>query len=173
MLQPPSVVYFRPQGIPLFQLEQVVLDVDEYDALRLVDLEGLQQQEEAERMKVSHATCPHSGRHSPQIGGRSPHHREGDPHRRGQLRAGQQSLPLQRVQWILGNTLVAGTTKSWTWAGRWARSRQIAQSAMAIQGKLAVNDAVSADLPYAAFLPWPSTTSSPLRKCWKTSSRGG
>jgi predicted DNA-binding protein (UPF0251 family) len=54
--QPPSVVYFKPQGIPMFQLEQVVLGVDEYEALRLVDLEGLQQ-EAAERMKVSRATC--------------------------------------------------------------------------------------------------------------------
>jgi len=57
VLQPPSVAYFKPQGIPLFQLEQVVLGVDEYEALRLVDLEGLQQQEAAERMKVSRATC--------------------------------------------------------------------------------------------------------------------
>jgi predicted DNA-binding protein (UPF0251 family) len=50
-------VYFKPQGIPLFQLEQVVLGVDEYEALRLVDLEGLQQLEAAKRMKVSRATC--------------------------------------------------------------------------------------------------------------------
>jgi predicted DNA-binding protein (UPF0251 family) len=57
VLQPPSVVYFKPQGIPLFQLEQVVLGVDEYEALRLVDLEGLQQLEAAKRMKVSRATC--------------------------------------------------------------------------------------------------------------------
>jgi predicted DNA-binding protein (UPF0251 family) len=57
VLQPPSVVYFKPQGIPMFQLEQVVLGVDEYEALRLVDLEGLQQQEAAARMKVSRATC--------------------------------------------------------------------------------------------------------------------
>jgi predicted DNA-binding protein (UPF0251 family) len=51
------VVYFKPQGIPMFQLEQVVVGVDEYEALRLVDLEGLQQQEAAERMKISRATC--------------------------------------------------------------------------------------------------------------------
>jgi predicted DNA-binding protein (UPF0251 family) len=57
VLQPPSVVYFKPQGIPMFQLEQVVVGVDEYEALRLVDLEGLQQQEAAERMKISRATC--------------------------------------------------------------------------------------------------------------------
>jgi predicted DNA-binding protein (UPF0251 family) len=57
VLQPPSVVYFKPQGIPMFQLEQVVLGVDEYEALRLVDLEGLQQEDAAKRMKVSRATC--------------------------------------------------------------------------------------------------------------------
>jgi predicted DNA-binding protein (UPF0251 family) len=57
VLQPPSVVYFKPRGIPLFQLEQVVLGVDEYEALRLVDLEGLQQKDAAERMKISRATC--------------------------------------------------------------------------------------------------------------------
>jgi predicted DNA-binding protein (UPF0251 family) len=57
VLQPPSVVYFKPQGIPMFELEQVILGVDEYEALRLVDLEGLQQQEAAVRMKVSRATC--------------------------------------------------------------------------------------------------------------------
>jgi predicted DNA-binding protein (UPF0251 family) len=51
------VAYFKPQGIPMFQLEQVVLSVDEYEALRLVDLENLQQQEAAERMKISRATC--------------------------------------------------------------------------------------------------------------------
>ena len=57
VLQPPSVVYYKPQGIPLFQLEQVILGVDEYEAIRLVDNEGLQQQEAAERMKISRATC--------------------------------------------------------------------------------------------------------------------
>lgn len=57
VLQPPSVVYYKPQGIPLFQLEQVILGVDEYEAVRLVDYEGLQQKEAAERMKVSRATC--------------------------------------------------------------------------------------------------------------------
>jgi predicted DNA-binding protein (UPF0251 family) len=41
----------------MFQLEQVILGVDEYEALRLVDLEGLQQKDAAERMKVSRATC--------------------------------------------------------------------------------------------------------------------
>jgi predicted DNA-binding protein (UPF0251 family)/DNA-directed RNA polymerase subunit RPC12/RpoP len=57
VLQPPTVVYYKPQGIPLYQLEQIILAVDEYEAVRLVDYEGLQQADAAERMQVSRATC--------------------------------------------------------------------------------------------------------------------
>jgi predicted DNA-binding protein (UPF0251 family) len=38
-------------------LEQVTLTVDEYEALRLVDRDGLDQQQAAGRMGVSRATC--------------------------------------------------------------------------------------------------------------------
>jgi uncharacterized protein len=55
--EPPSVAFFKPQGIPLFQLEQVVLGVDEFEAIRLVDYEGLHLEDEAERLQVSRATC--------------------------------------------------------------------------------------------------------------------
>ena len=54
---PPSVVYFKPQGIPMVLLEQETLTVDEYEAIRLVDKDGLDQQEAAKRMGVSRATC--------------------------------------------------------------------------------------------------------------------
>jgi len=54
---PPQVVYFKPQGIPMVQLAQVVLQVDEYEALRLVDREKLDQEQAAQRMGVSRATC--------------------------------------------------------------------------------------------------------------------
>jgi predicted DNA-binding protein (UPF0251 family) len=54
---PPRVVYFKPQGIPMVQLGQVVLHVDEYEALRLVDQEKLDQGQAAERLGVSRATC--------------------------------------------------------------------------------------------------------------------
>jgi predicted DNA-binding protein (UPF0251 family)/DNA-directed RNA polymerase subunit RPC12/RpoP len=57
VMQPPSAVYYKPQGIPLYRLEQVILAVEEYEAVRLVDYEGLQQKDAAERMKVSRATC--------------------------------------------------------------------------------------------------------------------
>jgi predicted DNA-binding protein (UPF0251 family)/DNA-directed RNA polymerase subunit RPC12/RpoP len=54
---PPSVVYFKPQGIPMVQLEQETLTVDEYEAIRLVDKDGLDQQQAAGRMGISRATC--------------------------------------------------------------------------------------------------------------------
>jgi len=55
--QPPAVTYYKPQGIPLFQLEQVVLDVDEFEAIRLVDYEGLHLEDAARKLNVSRATC--------------------------------------------------------------------------------------------------------------------
>ena len=57
VLKPPSVLFYKPQGVPLAQLRRVVLEVDEYEAIRLVDKEGLQQNEAAERMDISRATC--------------------------------------------------------------------------------------------------------------------
>ncbi|MFS6804367.1 DUF134 domain-containing protein [Edwardsiella tarda] len=47
---------FKPNGIPLPQLEQVMLARDEFEALRLVDREGLQQQQAAAEMGVSRQT---------------------------------------------------------------------------------------------------------------------
>jgi predicted DNA-binding protein (UPF0251 family) len=55
--QPPAVTYYKPQGIPLFQLEQVVLNVDEFEAIRLVDYEGLHLEDAARQLNVSRATC--------------------------------------------------------------------------------------------------------------------
>jgi len=52
----PEARYFKPRGIPLSQLEEVVLGFEELEALRLAHLEGLYQQEAAERMGVSRAT---------------------------------------------------------------------------------------------------------------------
>lgn len=52
----PGVAYFKPRGIPLTRLEEVVLTVDEFEAVRLADLEGLYQEQAAERMHVSRQT---------------------------------------------------------------------------------------------------------------------
>jgi predicted DNA-binding protein (UPF0251 family) len=52
----PNSTYFKPRGIPLAALEEMVLTVDEHEAVRLADLKGLQQEEAAQRMSVSRAT---------------------------------------------------------------------------------------------------------------------
>ena len=57
VMYPPSAVYFKPQGIPMVHLEQIVLGVDEYEAIRLVDLEGLDQKGAAGKMNISRPTC--------------------------------------------------------------------------------------------------------------------
>lgn len=50
------VSYFKPQGIPMVSLSEVVLTLDAYEALRLVDVEGVDQQAAALRMNVSRST---------------------------------------------------------------------------------------------------------------------
>lgn len=52
----PASNYFKPAGIPLRILEEVVLDMDELEAMRLTDLEGRYQQDAAEKMGVSRQT---------------------------------------------------------------------------------------------------------------------
>jgi uncharacterized protein len=46
----------RPLGRPAFDLEVVTLGIDELEALRLADLEGLYQEAAAERMGISRPT---------------------------------------------------------------------------------------------------------------------
>jgi predicted DNA-binding protein (UPF0251 family) len=52
----PTISYFKPRGVPLRQMEEVRLTIDQMEALRLADLEGLSQQEAGSRMGVSRAT---------------------------------------------------------------------------------------------------------------------
>ncbi len=52
----PNSTFFKPRGIPLCDLEEIVLTFDEFEALRLADLDGLYQEEAAKKMKVSRAT---------------------------------------------------------------------------------------------------------------------
>ena len=52
----PTVYYFKPRGIPLRCLEEVVLLSDELEALKLHDIDGLEQIEAAKKMKISQPT---------------------------------------------------------------------------------------------------------------------
>lgn len=52
----PTVVLFKPRGIPATMLEQVTLSCEELEAIRLKDLDGFDQAEAAQEMNVSRAT---------------------------------------------------------------------------------------------------------------------
>lgn len=52
----PGVSYFKPRGIPMLELEEIHLTIDEREALRLADLEGYSHEEAGRRMQVSRAT---------------------------------------------------------------------------------------------------------------------
>lgn len=52
----PSSNYFKPAGIPLAVLEESVVSADEFEAVRLKDFEGLEQEEAAVRMRISQST---------------------------------------------------------------------------------------------------------------------
>lgn len=52
----PAASYFKPVGIPLRELDEIVLGLDELEAMRLTDLEGLYQAAAAEKMGVSRQT---------------------------------------------------------------------------------------------------------------------
>jgi predicted DNA-binding protein (UPF0251 family) len=52
----PQITYFKPAGIPLRTLEEICLSVEEAEAIRLKDLEGLGQGECAGKMNISRTT---------------------------------------------------------------------------------------------------------------------
>jgi predicted DNA-binding protein (UPF0251 family) len=52
----PTVTVFKPRGIPASELDIITLEMDELEAIRLADLNGLYQEAAAEQMHVSRTT---------------------------------------------------------------------------------------------------------------------
>ncbi len=52
----PNSYYFKPRGIPMRELEEVVLEVDELEALKLYEVDGLDQTQSAVTMGISQPT---------------------------------------------------------------------------------------------------------------------
>jgi predicted DNA-binding protein (UPF0251 family) len=52
----PAAAVFKPAGVLYRELEEVVMTLDELEALRLGDLDGLYQEEAAARMWISRPT---------------------------------------------------------------------------------------------------------------------
>ena len=52
----PEITYFKPAGIPLRYLTEVILTVDEIEAIRLAELDDLDQETAAKKMGISRVT---------------------------------------------------------------------------------------------------------------------
>ncbi|MEI6758132.1 MAG: DUF134 domain-containing protein [Chlorobium sp.] len=52
----PKITCFRPEGVPQKELQSILLTIDELEAIRLADKEGLYQADAAIRMNVSRPT---------------------------------------------------------------------------------------------------------------------
>ena len=52
----PEISYFKPRGIPMFDLEEVRLTVDQREAIRLSDWLGMSHEDAGQHMGVSRAT---------------------------------------------------------------------------------------------------------------------
>lgn len=52
----PGETCFQPEGAKASLVEEVLLTLDEYEAIRLADLEGLYQEQGASRMNISRQT---------------------------------------------------------------------------------------------------------------------
>jgi uncharacterized protein len=52
----PEVTYFKPAGIKKSELEQVTISLEELEALRLKNIENLDQGQAAKKMEVSQPT---------------------------------------------------------------------------------------------------------------------
>ena len=51
-----KINYFKPRGIPVLDLEEVCLTIDERESIRLADLEGMSHESAGAQMGVSRAT---------------------------------------------------------------------------------------------------------------------
>lgn len=54
--EPPLFTEFKPAGIPTRVLEQIAFTLDEFEAIRLADYNGLSHEEAAEEMEISRST---------------------------------------------------------------------------------------------------------------------
>jgi predicted DNA-binding protein (UPF0251 family) len=52
----PEITYYKPAGVPLRDLQEEILGLDEVEALRLTDIENLDQETAAQKMGVARVT---------------------------------------------------------------------------------------------------------------------
>ncbi len=54
--QEPPISVYKPAGIPIKELDEILITLDEYEAMRLADFEGMNQREACEIMQISQST---------------------------------------------------------------------------------------------------------------------
>ena len=52
----PNSSYFKPAGIRMFDLDEIILSLPEFEAIRLVDFEKISQSKAGEKMQISQST---------------------------------------------------------------------------------------------------------------------
>jgi predicted DNA-binding protein (UPF0251 family) len=52
----PNITYFKPQGVPMRELEIIELTTEEVEALRLRNIKKLEQEQAAKKMNTSQST---------------------------------------------------------------------------------------------------------------------
>lgn len=52
----PKITYYKPAGVPVRELEEIILTKSELEALRLKDMKDLDQEEAAKKMGISQPT---------------------------------------------------------------------------------------------------------------------
>lgn len=52
----PQAVYFKPAGVKMRQLNEVILSIEEFEAIRLKDFKNLSQEKCAKKMGISQPT---------------------------------------------------------------------------------------------------------------------
>jgi predicted DNA-binding protein (UPF0251 family) len=52
----PGITYFKPAGIPLRSLEEICISIEEIEAIKLKDIENLDQEQCAKNMNISRTT---------------------------------------------------------------------------------------------------------------------
>jgi predicted DNA-binding protein (UPF0251 family) len=52
----PAASIFKPIGVRVIELDEIVMTLDEFEAMRLADLDGFYQEQAAEQMNISRTT---------------------------------------------------------------------------------------------------------------------
>lgn len=52
----PNSSYFKPAGIRMIELEETILTLPEFEAVRLIDFQGISQEQAGKQMKISQPT---------------------------------------------------------------------------------------------------------------------